>query len=351
MSCGGLYCSPAAEQLVPTLRQQLYGRELRGSVSQLEKFAVCPRAYFASYGLKLEEREEYTVTPIERGNLFHAVLEWVGRKVAERGIPYAAIDEARAEALVEEAFAEIVPQFLGGILLSGGRYDYLLARSRRALISMVAETAQLLATDGFVPVAWEQSFGRGENSLPYLVLDLPGDRKVKLRGIIDRIDIKKDEFGTFARVIDYKTGKVEIRLRDVFSGRRLQLLTYLQVVAQNAQRFACATPDGGYYQLLHDDLKKVDSAAGDAPPLKLSGIKKADKDAAMEILPQILRETATALMDGEIAPHPLDDGDSCSMCAYRDFCGFDRELCRPRRPLKPEDVQQPLNGGEDQHGV
>ena len=309
MLLSGYYYRPSAEVLSPNLRQQLYGRELRGSVSRLEAFAVCPRAYFAGYGLKLDEREE-------------------------RGIAYADIDAAAAEALVDEALELIVPQFLGGILLGGGRYDYLLARNRRALIGVVADTAQLLAADGYVPVAWEQGFGMGEGSFAALTLELPGERRLVLRGVIDRIDVKETEEGSFFRVIDYKTGMVKISTRDVYSGRRLQLLSYLQVVAENA-RFAHAYGKA-HYQLLSDDLKKVDSGAAAAPPLKLTGLK--DDLYARVALPQVLAETATRLLDGEIAAQPLLDGeDHCARCDYRDFCGFDRELCSPRRPRRPED--------------
>ena len=54
--------------------EQLYGKELSGSVTRLERFAACPYQYFCIYGLELREREEYKIRPIDLGNLFHKAL-------------------------------------------------------------------------------------------------------------------------------------------------------------------------------------------------------------------------------------------------------------------------------------
>ena len=51
-------------ELSEELLEQLYGKELSGSVTRLERFAACPYQYFCIYGLELREREEYKIRPI-----------------------------------------------------------------------------------------------------------------------------------------------------------------------------------------------------------------------------------------------------------------------------------------------
>ena len=80
-------------ELSEELLEQLYGKELSGSVTRLERFAACPYQYFCIYGLELREREEYKIRPIDLGNLFHKALECFSRKVKEseyswKNIPY-----------------------------------------------------------------------------------------------------------------------------------------------------------------------------------------------------------------------------------------------------------------------
>ena len=57
---------------------------------------------------------------------------------------------------------------------------------------------------------------------------------VTVGGIIDRVDLYKDENGTtYVRVVDYKTGRKEFKLADVLYGMSLQMLIYLAALAQN----------------------------------------------------------------------------------------------------------------------
>ena len=48
---------------------RLYGSVLNGNITRLEEFAKCPFMQFADYGLKLKERETFTVEKPDIGNL------------------------------------------------------------------------------------------------------------------------------------------------------------------------------------------------------------------------------------------------------------------------------------------
>ena len=52
----------------------IYGRQMEGSVTRLEKFARCAYSHFLDYGLGLKERKEPGMTQINMGNLSHDAL-------------------------------------------------------------------------------------------------------------------------------------------------------------------------------------------------------------------------------------------------------------------------------------
>ena len=49
----------------------LYGEPLKGSVTRLERYAVCAYAQFLSYGLELTRRKEFEFAALDMGNVFH----------------------------------------------------------------------------------------------------------------------------------------------------------------------------------------------------------------------------------------------------------------------------------------
>ena len=378
----GLRFAPNAAPLAHASLRRLYGRTLRGSVSRLEKFRLCPFSYFAAYGLRLSRRRTYELTPADRGDLFHHVLASVGEHIRSHGIDWADVGEPLAGMLVDAALAEYLPRFLSGIMKSTARYAYLQGRIRAALVAAVLLTARSLCSGDFRPVAFELPFGSNEaGALPVFSLELDDGRLLQLSGRIDRVDMaeRADGQAAYFRVVDYKTGDVSLAREDIAAGLRLQLLVYLQVVLANSARFtACAPAAAGlYYAPVRDSLEAVsDAAAAEQEPagLKLAGLTVADRDAVLladrdihgqsRLIPvgynperdsfysrpapltgdelanmqaqllQVLKETATAMLDGMIRVSPLadEDRDACAFCDFRAVCGFERQLapCRSR---------------------
>ncbi|KGO32267.1 hypothetical protein Q757_02040 [Oenococcus alcoholitolerans] len=89
------------------------------------------------------------------------------------------------------------------------------------------------------PLRTEAPFGKVKQDdqqtqppLAGLVFDLDEDRKLYLRGKIDRID-QQDPEKQFYTIIDYKSSGKKFNLRDVFAGTELQLLTYWLALAND----------------------------------------------------------------------------------------------------------------------
>ncbi|MDO4581350.1 MAG: PD-(D/E)XK nuclease family protein [Bacillota bacterium] len=380
----GLYYRPLSQPLSAASRQRLYGGRIRGSASRLEKFRLCPFSYFAGYGLKLKPREEYKLDAAARGELFHQVLADIGRAVAGGAADWQTMQREQAERLVDSALARYLPHLLAGVLQSSARYRYLSGRIREALVATLLLQAEQYRAGEFVTVAWELPFGLGGDGLPALVIELGGGKRLEICGVIDRVDMAAGQNVNWFRIVDYKTGAVSLSAEDIFSGLKMQLMLYLQVVLQNSGAFAPgqAAAAGVYYAPVLDTLQSVPEPNAPLKPegLRFSGltvldesaVRLADRDirghsryipAALGekgfyanspgveqprlfemrmSLEQVLKQTATAMLDGLISVSPLGDGSftACAYCDYRPLCGFDAELASLRHKQQKQAVEE-----------
>ena len=89
----------------------------------------------------------------------------------------------------------------------------------------------------FKPLFFELPFDTQQTTGIHLKSrELPNGFKLSLKGIIDRVDVAKNEKGDHAylRIIDYKSSEKDLELDKVYYGLSLQLLTYLDIVVSNA---------------------------------------------------------------------------------------------------------------------
>lgn len=230
-----------AEPLSEEIAEQLYGEEFNASVSRIENYYSCPYAHFVSYGLKLQERQEFKLETFAMGDLFHDALR---RILSERdGLMSKESSFSDCMKKATETIETIIQGFSYQILQSSARYEYI----KKKLIKIVGRTLFALLKQHhfsqFKPIAHEKSFGMkglkgAEESereqLDGLSVILDNGRKMNIRGQIDRIDAYKEDNQVFLRVIDYKSSKRDLNLTEVYNGISLQLLTYLEVATQNA---------------------------------------------------------------------------------------------------------------------
>src|SRR5699024_12391985 len=82
------------------LAEELYGKELYLSVSQLETFYADPYSHFLIYGLRLKERQIQELSPIESGIFYHDALDLISRQIVS-------LDRDLASITKEELHQEI----------------------------------------------------------------------------------------------------------------------------------------------------------------------------------------------------------------------------------------------------
>ncbi|MFD1772896.1 helicase-exonuclease AddAB subunit AddB [Paenibacillus rhizophilus] len=365
---------------VPLRREtslRLYGGStLRGSVSRMEKFVSCPFSHFASYGLRLKERQLYKLQAPDIGQLFHAALSTMATKLRDEGRSWGAMtpEECRNEA--GKTVDMLSPMLQGEILMSSKRYGYI----SRKLKNIVGRASVILgehARRGSFDTAFlELDFGPGK-SLPPLRIQLPNGCLMEVVGRIDRVDTAEGENGILLRVIDYKSSRKDLKLHEVYYGLSLQMLTYLDVLLTYAEEWLGepAFPAGTLYFHVHDPLLSSPNGMNREQAqqellkrFKMKGLLMADREVVSlmdtsldkghsSIVPVALKsdgsfyssasvatpeqwdrllssvrgtitEIGTRITEGDVAitPYRIQQETACTFCSYRAVCQFDEAV-------------------------
>ena len=88
------------------------------SVSRLEKYSSCPFAYFIQYGLKAQERKEYTFAAPDLGTFIHNIMYEFSKSLEKDGLHWSQINDAYIEKKVVSIVDAMISQIPGFILNS-----------------------------------------------------------------------------------------------------------------------------------------------------------------------------------------------------------------------------------------
>jgi ATP-dependent helicase/DNAse subunit B len=273
---------------ISSILSDQYGRDHVWSPSRLETYGGCPYQFFAQtvIGLELKQLPELGIDPSQLGLMLHEALEITYTRATDPG------DVEQIRVLLDQVIEEI---FSKAPATYGFRPTHLWGVEQTQLVQALRETINNLeALDpGWIPLAFEQPFGL--HGAPLLELQVD-DEKIKLRGIIDRID--RNDAGEL-RVIDYKTGSMHQGSRDLVEGRRLQLPIYA-IAAEDA--LGLGVPIEGFYWAI---LK------GEAGQLRLHRFQPEREEpavrgpsAAIAIMREYVGEYVRAIRGGEFPPVP-----------------------------------------------
>jgi ATP-dependent helicase/nuclease subunit B len=242
--------------------ERWHGGTLRTSVSELETFAACPFQRFAKYVLRLGERAEAALEPVDVGKVHHAVLEDFVRAVADRGERLSGLGESELLDGLQESCRRVGARLPASGPLSGARNAYQLGRSAAELARVLQTQRRLARANASRPHGAEVSFGIDKaGGLPAMGLSTPTGRRVLVRGYIDRVDLAELGDELLGIVIDYKrTREKSLGLSEVYHGLSLQLLAYLLVLRELGHTLAGRPikPIAGLYVSLAPRYHNVD---------------------------------------------------------------------------------------------
>ncbi|MEZ2659830.1 helicase-exonuclease AddAB subunit AddB [Aneurinibacillus aneurinilyticus] len=353
--------------------QALYGKKIRASVSRMERFQACPFSHFASYGLKLRERELYRLEAPDIGQLFHAALKLVGEHMEKNQVEWGALEAEQMHRLAAEQVDVLSPLLQKQILLSSGRNRYITHKLKNVVGRAAVMLGEHARRSKFTPRALELGFGMGAQ-LPPLVFDLNGCT-MELVGRIDRVDGAESTQGLLLRIIDYKSSAKDLVIEDVYFGLSLQMLTYLDVLISQAEAFfgETAVPAGILYFHVHnpllrslvplsedkiqDEIRKrfkmkgllveneeivrlmdteLETGYSDILPVALKkdgGFYSTSRVISSERLDQLrrytramIREVGQRITDGDISIYPYRHKKriACTFCTFKSVCQFDQ---------------------------
>jgi RecB family exonuclease len=270
------------------------------TVGALDRYLDCPFKYFAARVLRIEEEaeDEATLSPLARGRfiheIFHRFLEhWQTQGGGRIGPEH--FDEAR------EAYRRVVTEMLDS-----------LPECDRAL-----EGARLLGSP--VDAGWGERVLRLEAERPMPVIERlleyrlegefelagrEGARRVRLRGIADRLDLLGD--GTF-RLLDYKSGKAPA------PARAIQLPVYSICAEQRLAGYL-----GGTWQVREAGYV----AFGEAQRFVSMVPRSMDLNDALAAGQERAVQAVDGILAGVFPPRPASRS-LCAFCAYPSVCRKD----------------------------
>lgn len=380
----GLTERPIGERLDRELALKLYG-ELKGSITRLECFTICPFSHFLSYGLRLEERKEFELQSFQLGNIYHEILERFSKKAVKGFGGFCKLTDSDRKKLLEESLKETVDEAYE-IFSSSERNQYRLKTIRRIADKTVWALIEQVKAGDFLPTYFEEGF-----------------LSEKMRGRIDRIDTAlsdslpdgsllslSEKFKGFsqveyARVIDYKSGKKDFDMNDTYYGLDFQLIAYLRHLSallrgKPGHEKNLILPAGAYYYRIEDPVRKkgegensflkelrLNGLTIESPvPLYLADHQLCDKaedkisfspskksnvikvetkkdgelsatsavysieetEDLMKHSENLMKEKRKEILSGEVRPRPykMEDRTGCDFCKYESICRFGAKL-------------------------
>ena len=391
------------ERLMPQMTEGLYGKSFVSSVSRVESYYSCPFQHFASYGLGLQERMEFTLEAPSVGDLFHAALKWISDEMNRTGKSWTELSKEQCWQLSRDAMEYITPMFFNRILLSTSRYHYIRRKLTHILTRTIFALGKQATKSAFHPIAIEAAFGPGEQ-LPPLEIPLRRGNQMNLRGRIDRVDATEIEGKNYLRIVDYKSSAKQLDLTDVYYGISLQMLTYLDVAVEHAEEWIGfkADPAGVLYLHIHNPMIRteleltenlieeeilksyrmrgyllddpevvmgMDAQLGKTSTVIPAALKtdgsftKASKVLStddLQVVRKFVRHRHRQAGDGMLAgdtrvyPYKLKDKMPCQFCSYRSVCQFDptnpEQKYRQYEGMNPEESLEKMRKDVDSNG-
>jgi len=346
--------------------QLLYGAELKGSVTRLERYAGCAFAHFLSYGMSLEERQEYKLAIPDIGNIFHNAIDHFSKRLDAGEYTWHNIPDEIRETWAIESVTHAVEEYESSILRSTKRNEYLIKRMERITIRTLWALCNQIKQGAFEPSGYEMPF-----------YHVP-DGTLSLQGRIDRLDLYEDEDKVYVRVIDYKTGNTVFDIGKVYYGLQQQLSIYLSAAMDYLKKRHPGKeiiPSGIFYYHIDDPIVAKTEQAEDEifKSLRMNGLVNEDKrvlalmdqrlqgpdgtlsasvksdiipvetnkdgeltkrsvavkeahlNAMVDYVNRKLAEDGRQILEGDAKINPYRAGNetACDYCGYRTACGFD----------------------------
>lgn len=335
------------------------------SISQIETFNNCPYMHYAKYGLRLKESEESKLKPNDIGNIIHEVL----RQIVPIIIDDSNIEDVKAFA--QDIMSKVLNKEEYKDIVGNKNNKFVIMALYRELDRIINAVYNEIRCSNFKPQYYEYRFDN---------LNIDG---ISLKGFIDRIDEKDNEF----IIIDYKTGDNQFKnYNDIVSGKKLQLLTY----AKAFQLKTGKSVSGAFYMplsnafgedasyklngvMLKDESNIINMDSGllaenyksDVINLKTTStgkiyensfyknlcLSREDFNYLLDFTMEQVKKSINRIKMGEISPKPLVDKmkRACDYCQFKALCNYSGDNDNNVRTI--ENITKLREIGDEDGGV
>jgi ATP-dependent helicase/nuclease subunit B len=390
------------------IAKELYGNHLVGSVTRFEKYAACAFAHYLSYGLELNERQEYRLAIPDIGNLFHGAIELFSRKLTASEYTWHTIPDVIRDEWGSNCVREVADGYGNQIFNSSKRYAYMVNRVERITKRTLWAICEQIKKGDFEPVGFELHFSE-KNQLNSLKFDLSKEESIRLQGRIDRLDIYEEEDKLMVGVIDYKSGNTSFDLLSVYYGLQIQLALYMNAALELMEQEHPGKeiiPAGILYYNINDPFVEKGSNIDESilKELKMNGVVNSNQQVLMhldhnfkgedngmkasvksnvipvetgkdglptkrsniadhkgfhameEYVKDTIYEFGRKILDGnaEITPYQMGKKQACDYCIYKSVCGFDTGIegfgFRNLHALNKDELWQKIMSAKEKKG-
>ena len=299
------------------------------SASYLESYFACPFNSFLANVLKIKQRDKIEIQSFDIGSILHNVIDIYYKKNKNVGDIYSFVRD--------EIFAYLDKDERLKLSIDSPIISNLIEETLRVIegLNYIDENSN------FSPKYFEKEF-KFDSALKL--------KNIDLRGKIDRID----EADNTLRVIDYKSGKADASLKELFYGKKLQLFLYSCAIEEIEKKKVV----GCFYLPLHNnysndeenayalkgfffndesvvrnmDKRLVPGVKSDIVNIKMSKSGLANKTNGYKELEyndienlktyskSVSENAIEEIKSGYIKPSPVDIGKICDYCPYAHVC-------------------------------
>lgn len=281
-----------------TIATDLYGKDLYLSVSRLEAFYADHYGHFLTYGLKLQERDVFELSPAGTGEFFHDALDHLFKQVIQKNLSFDQLTEDMLEQLTAEVLTELYGKPKFSILSASNRMKYIRDQLGQTIKKMVWVIGNQSRRTNMKNIQTEVLFGQVANQTGIEGLSFPLNNggTLHLRGKIDRVDAMNLGDDYYLSVVDYKSSAHKFNYQDAYYGLAMQMITYLDTALQNAVGLIGheAKPAGAFYlHVSNPFMKKGTFLDEDAyinellKSYKMDGLLLEDEDMLLSLDPTI----------------------------------------------------------------
>ena len=387
--------------------KRLFGDVLYGSVTRFEQYVQCPFAFFAHYGLLLNERQQYEISSLDHGNLFHQAMEHLSHELEQRNKNWQDLSEEEAVLLAAECVDAVAERYQGRKYFQSNRVSFMLKRLKNEVVHSVWAMWHQMQEGDFVQTYTEKGFRGNDKEWESMCIPFDEDAKICLNGVIDRVDLCSLPGEELIKIIDYKSSdSQDLLLAKVYYGLQMQLLTYLEAakeMVEKEHKGKEAVPAAMLYYAIKEknldwkpeseeeyEKRVLDSMkckgyvneepeiighldksvvnGGELIPGQKSGVvpvavdKKGllkknsgtlstkDFETLIAHTKEKMKECGKAILDGKIEaiPYVYEDNDGCTYCPYGSVCGHEskKDGVREMKKMSDDEVWEALYGDD-----